>query len=110
LMLLFPVWLRAFGHGLVRRYSKVNSSTWTIRVLTIRGELKGISRPQELNSCHIRLIAQIWPGVTSASVDRWKGNYLITIVRPERILERDHWKFTGVDQEELLNVFKSWAN
>jgi hypothetical protein len=81
LMLSWPVWLRIFGHRLVGRRWKVGWSTWTMRVLTIRGELKDVSRPQEPNTWRIRFAAQVWPRMTCSSLDMSKGNYLIPIVR-----------------------------
>jgi hypothetical protein len=49
------------------------------------GGLKGVSRSQQPNACHVGLTAQIRPRVTSSSLDTSTDNYLITIVRTGRI-------------------------
>jgi hypothetical protein len=52
-----------------RKCRKVDWFTWTMHIFTIRGQLKGVSRPQEPNAERVRIAAQIWPRVTSSSLD-----------------------------------------
>jgi hypothetical protein len=111
LILLCAVWLTMFGHGLAGRLWKVDWSTWRICILTIRGELKSVSKPQEPNACPIRLTIQTWPQVTSSSSDISNENYLIRIVRAGRDLANAIAEiFAAVNQEVLLNVFEFWLN
>jgi hypothetical protein len=65
--------------------------------LTIRGELKGVSTPQQPNACRIRFTTP-----TSFSLNVSKENYLIMQDFLNAITET----VAGVDQEMLLRVLK----
>jgi hypothetical protein len=80
-----------------------------MHVLTIRGELKGVSRNQESNTCPIQL--QPRPGPSNFFFGYIKGKpFDYNCERREDLVNAITAISTGVDQEVLLNIFESWVN
>jgi hypothetical protein len=75
-----------------------------MHILTIRGELNYI-RPSRAERLLHRVAAQIWPRVTSSSLDISKENPLISTCESRKDLLN---AITEVDQETLLSIFESW--
>jgi hypothetical protein len=86
--------------------------TWdTLYVLTIRGESKAVSGPQEPNTCCIRLAAQAKASSHFFLFGYIKGKLSdYNCGRWEDLLNAITEIFSGVDQGGLLSVSKSWAN
>jgi hypothetical protein len=81
-----------------------------MRVLAVRGELRGASRSQEPNTCRIRITAQTWPTdfFLFGCIKGKLSNY--NCESQEDVLNTITEIFIGFGQEVLISVLKCRAN
>jgi hypothetical protein len=114
LMLLCPVWLKMFGHGLVGRDWKVGSSTWITHIYTCPHNSRRVQRCLKASRAERLPHSADSPDLTASDFFlfgyiRGKPSDYNCESREDR-LNAITEIFTGVNQEALLNVFESWVN